>query len=71
MSPSAAPISATLISGTNSTYWNSGNTATYGSATSYIPEIPWNDSCASQLLATFLGYATTYGASGFCNSSYG
>ena len=28
--------------GTNSTYWNSGNTTTYGSAKSYIPEIPWN-----------------------------
>ena len=30
--------------GTNSTYWNSTNTAAYGSAKSYIPEIPWNDS---------------------------
>jgi hypothetical protein len=29
-------------SGTNTTYWNSGNAPTYGSATSYIPEIPWN-----------------------------
>ena len=33
--------------GTNSTYWSSTNTSTYGSALSYIPEIPWNDSCAS------------------------
>ena len=41
------------LCGTNSTYWNSTNTATYGSALSYIPEIPWNDSCASQLLAIF------------------
>ncbi len=57
--------------GTNTTYWNSANTAADGSATSYIPEIPWNDSCASQLLAAFLGNATTYGVSGFCNSSAG
>jgi subtilase family serine protease len=59
------------FSGTNSTYWNSTNSATYGSAKSYIPEIPWNDTCGSQLLATYLGFSTTYGASGFCNSSAG
>ncbi len=58
-------------SGSNSTYWNSGNTATYGSAKSYIPEIPWNNSCAGQLLASYKGYATTYGSSGFCNSRTG
>jgi subtilase family serine protease len=58
-------------SGTNTTYWNSANDPANGSALSYIPEIPWNDSCASQLLATFLNYVTTYGASGFCNTSAG
>lgn len=57
--------------GTNSTYWNSTNTATYQSAKSYVPEIPWNDSCASELLASYFGYSTTYGKSGFCNSSTG
>ncbi len=57
-------------SGQNATYWNSSNTATYGSARSYIPEIPWNDSCASQLIASFVtGSSVTYGANGFCNSS--
>ena len=55
--------------GTTGTYWSSTNGATYGSAKSYIPEIPWNDSCASTLLATAAGYSTTYGTSGFCNSS--
>lgn len=55
--------------GTNSTYWNPTNSATYGSAISYIPEIPWNDSCAGSLLSTFLGYSSPYGASGFCASS--
>ena len=57
------------FSRTNTTYWNSTNTSTFGSAKSYIPEIPWNDSCASVLIATIEGYATTYGSSGFCNSS--
>jgi subtilase family serine protease len=55
--------------GSNSTYWNSTNTSTYGSAKSYIPEIPWNDSCAGSLLASYLGYGTTYGSGGFCNSA--
>jgi hypothetical protein len=56
--------------GTNSTYWNASNTATYGSARSYIHEIPWNDSCASQLIAAYVtGSTLTYGASGFCNSA--
>ena len=55
--------------GSNATYWNSTNTSAYGSAKSYIPEIPWNDSCAGALLAKYLGYTTVYGASGFCNSS--
>jgi hypothetical protein len=51
----------------NNTYWNSTNTATFGSALSYIPEIPWNTTCGSQLFATFEGFATNYG---FCNSDF-
>ncbi len=57
--------------GTNSTYWSSTNGTTDGSALSYIPEIPWNDSCASELIADYVGYSQTYGSSGFCNSSTG
>jgi subtilase family serine protease len=57
--------------GTNSTYWNTTNTATFASAKSYINEIPWNDSCASLLIANKSGYAVTYGTSGFCNSATG
>ena len=55
--------------GTSSTYWGSTNTSTYGSALSYIPEIPWNDSCASGLLASALGFTATYGTDGLCASS--
>ncbi len=58
--------------GTNAVYWNSTNTSNFGSALSYVPEIPWNDSCASALLSTFVtGSGTTYGANGFCNSASG
>jgi uncharacterized membrane protein len=59
------------FAGTGSTYWNATNSATYESALSYIPEIPWDNSCASPLIAEFYGFAETYGSSGFCNSSQG
>jgi subtilase family serine protease len=55
-------------SGTQSTYWSSTNGASFGSALSYVPEIPWNDSCASTLIAGYNGYALTYGSGGSCNS---
>ncbi|MGD0864295.1 MAG: S53 family peptidase [Rhizomicrobium sp.] len=56
----------------NSTYWSSTNAAAYGSALSYVPEIPWNDSCASTLVSKFLtGSTVTYGTTGFCNSATG
>jgi subtilase family serine protease len=57
------------LDGTTGNYWSTTNTATYGSALSYIPEIPWNDSCAGSLLSNYLGYSTVYGADGFCNSN--
>jgi subtilase family serine protease len=55
--------------GTNSTYWSQTNDSNSGSALSYIPEIPWNDSCASTLLATALGYSSGYGSNGLCVSA--
>lgn len=57
--------------GTNAQYWNATNNATYGSAKSYIPEIPWNDSCASTLITNIVGYNVPFGANGFCNSALG
>jgi subtilase family serine protease len=60
------------FAGTNSTYWSATNSSTFGSALSYIPEIPWNDSCASVLIATYVtGSGTTYGGGGFCNTGQG
>ncbi len=55
---------------TNSIYWNSTNSSTYGSAMSYIPEIPWNDSCAGVLLSNHLGYSTTHGPGSLCNDPF-
>jgi hypothetical protein len=56
-------------SGTNATYWSSTNTSTYGSALSYIPETPWNDSCAGSLLSIYEGRSVTYGSSSLCNDA--
>ncbi len=53
---------------TVATYWNSTNNAAGGSAKSYIPEIPWNDTCANPVLAAYEG---TSGTLAFCNSSTG
>jgi len=55
------------FSGSNATYWNSSNTSAFGSAISYIPEIPWNDSCAGALLSAYEGYSPTYGSTSLCN----
>lgn len=40
---------------TVSPYWNTSNNATTGgSAMAYVPEVPWNDSCASSQGAAYL-----------------
>jgi subtilase family serine protease len=52
-----------------STYWNTSNTITDGSAKSYVPEIPWNDSCSGYLLSNYEGAAPGYGSTGECNAS--
>jgi hypothetical protein len=36
---------------------------------SYIPEIPWNGTCASSITAVYYGYSVGYGPSGFCGST--
>ena len=55
--------------GTNSTYWGNTNSSTFGSALAYIPEIPWNDSCAGSVLAVSEGFSVGYGDGGYCGSS--
>jgi subtilase family serine protease len=56
------------VTGTVSTYWSSTNSASLQSAMGYVPEIPWNDSCAGALLATFEAKNPPFGAAGFCNT---
>ena len=54
-------------SSANDTFWSLSNTSTFGSALSYIPETPWNDSCAGLLLSNYMGYSPTYGSTSLCN----
>ena len=49
------------------TYWNTtNNSTTQASAKSYIPEVPWNDSCANPIFST-VGFSTN--AETNCNNS--
>ena len=53
-----------------STYWSAtNNSTTMGSALSYIPEMTWNSSCASELIYKEHGYTQSYGSTGFCNTA--
>jgi subtilase family serine protease len=45
-------------------FWNATNNNYYSSALSYIPEIPWNNSCAGGLLVTYLQTNSYYGLVG-------
>ena len=57
-----------VAEGSINTYWSTTNDPVGRSAKSYIPESPWNDSCANSVLITYLG-ATS--AAQFCNSTTG
>ncbi|HTV51392.1 MAG TPA: S53 family peptidase, partial [Steroidobacteraceae bacterium] len=52
----------------NSTYWSNSNSSTGKSAKSYVPEMTWEDSCGSIVLAAYFGYSSVLD---FCNSSIG
>src|SRR5580698_10031517 len=58
-----------------SNYWSATNDPqTKASALSYIPEIPWNDGCTSQLIYSDPvngSFSQSYGTNGFCNSTLG
>jgi len=49
-------------------YWTKSNLPYYQSAISYIPEMTWNNSCASSHLYTLLGYEDGLAS---CNDEYG
>jgi subtilase family serine protease len=59
---------ADTADGTTNAYWKTSNSATGESAKSYVPEMTWDDSCASATLYQLFGYSS--GVS-FCNSSTG
>ena len=52
--------------GTIPTYWNSHNSAGFSSAKSYIPEIPWDNSCANRIVSKFNGFPSPIAA---CNTT--
>jgi len=53
--------------GSTEAYWSSSNLSNYATALSYVPEIPWNDSCASVLRADYMKELPPYGANGLCD----
>lgn len=50
----------------NSKYWSSSNTATHKSARSYVPEMPWDITCANSILGQFYGFNSRIQ---FCNDA--
>ncbi len=59
---------ADTLTGTSASYWSNQNGSGDVSALSYIPEMPWDDSCANSLLAGAAGFPTRLS---FCNSTLG
>lgn len=57
-----------FAAGAGASYWNPVNGQYYDSAKSYVPEIPWNDSCGSMAAASYYGFTTNYGATSYCNA---
>ncbi len=52
--------------GQNATYWKSTNGVGLSSAKSYVPEIPWDNSCASSIITTYDGFANSIAS---CNAT--
>ncbi|OOG53773.1 protease pro-enzyme activation domain-containing protein [Rhodanobacter sp. C03] len=57
---------ADIIDGTTSKYFAATPSVVGGSALSYVPEIPWNESCGNGVAAQSMGYAKVVG---FCNDA--
>ena len=55
-----------VAEGIESKYWKAGNLPGFKSAKSYVPEIPWDNSCASSVIVKYLGYANSIAS---CNST--
>ncbi len=59
---------ADYAAGTTTTFWNLTNSIYFDSAKSYVPEIPWNDSCGGVIAANFKGFTSGFGPQGYCNA---
>jgi subtilase family serine protease len=57
---------ADIIDGTTSQYFAATPSAVGGSALSYVPEIPWNQSCGNGVAAKAMGYSKVID---FCNDA--
>lgn len=55
-----------VLDKTTAQYWNTDVTSDYANARSYMPETPWNYSCANSVIYKSLGYS---GPLEFCNSN--
>ena len=55
---------ADTLDGTTSKYFSATPNASYGTALSYVPEIPWNESCGNGVVATAAGFS---GAPAYCD----
>jgi subtilase family serine protease len=49
---------ADVLDGTTSRFFSPTPNAAYGTALGYVPEIPWNESCANGVAAKAAGYAS-------------
>lgn len=50
---------ADVLDGTTAKYFRKTPTAAYATALSYVPEIPWNESCGNEVAAKAKGFAST------------
>jgi len=50
---------ADVLDGTTKKYFSPSFNAVYGSALSYVPEIPWNQSCGNEVAAKSLGFPSS------------
>ena len=57
---------ADVLDGTSSKYFSTKLNSAYGSVLSYVPEIPWNESCANPVAAQASGFKS---ALDFCKAS--
>ena len=57
-----------FVNGNTGSYWTKTNGAGGASVLSYVPEMTWDDSCASRVLFTYEGFGS---GNDFCNSSTG